>query len=164
MSSQIFCDEKNPLGLEIPNGLDDINAMFGQIDVPKYEEKNIVSFTFPYEMRYAGKPVKTGRCHKRLKETFESVFERIRSEGVQDRANDYGGVYAARPIRGALSHPSTHSWGIAIDLEPATNPLGAVRGTMDAQIVLIFEEFGFFWGGRFKSRKDWMHFQFARNY
>ena len=76
---------------------------------------------------------------------------------------NYGGIYAARSIRGQSSHPSTHSWGIAIDLEPEKYPLGSTSRFPDT-VVKIFQDAGFFYGGDFKARKDPMHFQFCKGY
>jgi len=147
----------------VPSGLDQIISTFGNIDDPRFEQNCIVPFAFPYTMKYVGKIVKTGRCHYMLKETFEAVFEKIKKEGLQYSANDYDGCYAKRSIRGHSSHASTHSWGIAIDLEGQDNPLGS-KGKMDPGVVRIFKDFGFFWGGKFKSRFDPMHFQYVKNY
>ena len=54
---------------------------------------------------------------------------------------------------------SIHSWGCAVDLNAAENPMGA-EGKMDMRIVEIFEKYGWTWGGRWKGKnKDPMHFQ-----
>jgi hypothetical protein len=52
---------------------------------------------------------------------------------------------------------SLHTWGIAIDLDSATNRRGT-RGTMDPQVVQIFKRWGFRWGGDW-SWTDPMHFE-----
>lgn len=63
---------------------------------------------------------------------------------------------------------STHTWGIAVDIEPAGNPMGetwqddGVR--MDPRIIEIFEARGWSWGGRFSGTPDPMHFQWASGY
>lgn len=149
-----------------PNGLDQIIDVFGNIDDSNFEKDNIVSFKFPYTMRYAGQIVKTGRCHKLLKENFEAVFERIKKEGLEYYANDYSGCYAKRSIRGFKSHASTHSWGVSVDLEVADNPLGLSedKAPMNRGVIKIFKDAGFFWGGKFQKRPDPQHFQFAKNY
>jgi D-alanyl-D-alanine carboxypeptidase len=73
----------------------------------------------------------------------------------------YGGGFIFRPVRGATGI-SLHAWGIAWDFDPDHNQLNT-NGRMDRTIVRIFEDHGFFWGGKFQSRKDPMHFQFAIN-
>src|SRR5437868_6818809 len=142
----------------IPNGLDEIIATFGSLDTPDFEKLNIVSLTFPYALSFGGKPVIHERCHKLTVEHFQKAFQGILDAGLQDQVKDYGGIYNQRAIRSQESHPSTHSWGIAIDVEPEAFPLGSDMRFPDG-IVKIFQDAGFFYGGDFKSRKDPMHFQ-----
>lgn len=69
---------------------------------------------------------------------------------------------------------SNHSFGRAIDINPAQNPYtrrdgtnmpkGAVydvrkRGTVTLGIVALFKSYGFSWGGDWEKRKDWQHFE-----
>ena len=100
-------------------------------------------------------------CHKELKDVFSSVFDQIVREGLANKVHTFGGCYAFRPKRSAAQY-STHVWGIAIDLNPETNAMGT-PGDMDPEIVRVFAEHGFEWGGHF-LRKDPMHFQFCRGY
>jgi len=72
--------------------------------------------------------------------------------------HSYDGCYVVRNVRG-MSTPSIHSWGLAIDLNAATNPLGATHGDQAPELVQGFESHGWFWGGNYRNRKDWMHFQ-----
>lgn len=70
-------------------------------------------------------------------------------------------------IRGRTSDPSDlsyHAFGVAIDINPATNPYVAsgapARHDMPAVYVQIFLAHGFTWGGNWSSPKDYMHFEF----
>ena len=148
---------------KVPAGLDQIIKTFGSLDDPKFEQKNIVSITLPYPIRYAGKVVKTTRCHRLAADHFMAAFEEINRNGLTQYANDYSGIYNRRPIRGRASHPSTHSWGIAVDLEAVDFPLDSKKRLPDG-IVAAFQKYGFFYGGDFVSRKDPMHFQLATHY
>lgn len=147
----------------IPNGLDEINDVFGSLDDPDFEKNNIVQVTFPYPLLYAGKAVLHGRCHKLAVDHFVKALTNVQTAGLQDQVKNYGGLYQPRPIRGQSAHPSTHSWGIAGDFEPAEYPLGSLKRFSD-QIVQIFKEAGFMYGGDFKSRKDPMHWQLCLGY
>jgi len=55
---------------------------------------------------------------------------------------------------------SAHAYGIAIDLNAAENPQGAVP-VIDPRVVEIMKRWGFAWGGDFDT-PDGMHFEFAR--
>jgi hypothetical protein len=71
------------------------------------------------------------------------------------------GCFAPRGKRSNPAALSMHSWGIAVDINAATNPM---RNPMQKDIpdtwVAIFEELGWTWGGRFRIA-DPMHFQWA---
>jgi hypothetical protein len=146
-----------------PTGLDEIIETFGSLDTPHFESRYIEPFTLPYPLFYEGHKVTRARCHYLIIENFQRVFEAIKAAGLQDRAQNYSGIYNHRPIRGQTAHPSTHSWGIAIDLEAEKYPLGSTR-RFPVEIVQIFQDAGFFYGGDFRSRKDPMHFQFCKGY
>lgn len=146
-----------------PVGLDEIIATFGSLDTPRFESRYIEPFTLPYPLFYEGVKVTRARCHHLIIENFQQAFEAIKVAGLQDQAQNYSGIYNPRAIRGQTAHPSTHSWGIAIDLEAEKYPLGSTRRFPDG-IVKIFQDAGFFYGGDFQSRKDPMHFQFCKGY
>ena len=147
----------------IPVGLDQIIETFGSLDTPGFESLYIETFAFPYPLLYDGAKVTRGRCHHVAVGNFQKAFRDILTAGLQDQVKNYSGIYNQRAIRGHSSHPSTHSWGIAIDLEAEQYPLGSTKRFPD-QIVKIFEDAGFFYGGDFVSRKDPMHFQLCRAY
>lgn len=146
-----------------PAGLDQIIEVYGSLDDPRFETTNIVSFALPYTLLYAGKPVNKARCHRLIVENVQKMFEDIKAAGYQEQVKNYSGIYAKRAIRGQSSHPSTHSWGIAIDLEAEKYPLGSLK-RFPPEIVQIFRNAGAFYGGDFKSRKDPMHCQWALAY
>ena len=146
-----------------PVGLDEIIATFGSLDLPDFEARYIVTFTLPYPLFYEGTKVTRSRCHYLIVENLQKVFEDIKNAGLQAEVQNYSGIYAKRSIRGFQSHPSTHSWGIAIDLEAEKYPLGSQKRFPD-EVVQIFRNAGFFYGGDFQSRKDPMHFQFCTGY
>ena len=73
-------------------------------------------------------------------------------------ADDWG--YASRPIRGT-STPSNHSWGLAVDLNASSNPMGSELVTdMPAWMVDMWTSCGFRWGGSYHGRKDAMHYEY----
>lgn len=136
--------------------------MFGSLSDPNFEERNIVPFKLPYPLRYAGKPVRTARCHRAIVENFVFAFEQIKASGLEAHARNYSGIYAKRNQRGGLK-PSTHSWGIAIDLEAEKFPLRSNK-RQHPGVIEAFAKAGFFYGGDFVERPDPMHFQFCTGY
>jgi D-alanyl-D-alanine carboxypeptidase len=158
-----------------PNGIAEIKATFG--DIAQYihsdgtlaldwETENIGMAHLPFPLPLSWAPtvsVTKMRCHKLLVPVFETVFGNILAQGLVPKVHSFGGCYQYRPERGSAKL-STHSWGIAVDINPDTNPLGATAGDMDAGIIAVFNAAGFLWGGNYTGRKDWMHFQFATGY
>lgn len=147
---------------DAPIGYKEIVRVFGDCDDPKFEAKNIVIFPLPYPLWYDGNQVLRSRCHKLLVENFTAVFEEIKEQGFTEQVKNYAGIYNKRPIRGRRK-PSTHSFGIAIDIEPSKYPLGSAM-RFPQEIVDIWRKYGFHYGGDFKNRRDPMHFQFAKGY
>jgi hypothetical protein len=137
----------------------------GGID-PKWETERMVKAALPFPVPLSwdtGKSVTSIRCHKLIAPLLEEVFRQIAAQGLKRAVKTYGGGYVYRPKRGAVK-PSTHSWGIAIDLNPNTNAMGTA-GDMDPRLVAVFEGNGFVWGGRWSGRyKDPMHFQYCSGY
>jgi hypothetical protein len=68
----------------------------------------------------------------------------------------YGGCYVPRFIAGTTTL-SNHAFGLAFDLNVPENERGTV-GRIDRQVVQIFEDFGFTWGGTWHYT-DPMHFE-----
>lgn len=158
-----------------PNGLQEIIKTFGNIwdyvadgdrPDPKWEVQFMVSAKMPFAMPLDWAPATTTssiRCHKLIAPLLQAVFADIVAKGLQSAVKTYGGGYNWRMKRGQAK-PSTHSWGIAIDLNARTNAMGT-PGDMDPRLVELFESYGFVWGGRWSGRcKDPMHFQYCSGY
>ncbi|MBL8341078.1 MAG: M15 family metallopeptidase [Rubrivivax sp.] len=158
-----------------PNGLAAILEMFGDpapfvlpdgTVSPKWEIQQIARAKLPFPIPYTGNPavmITKIACHKKLVPLFEAVFADIQAQGLQGSVKTYGGGYVARMKRGQ-SKPSTHTWGIAIDLNDRTNAMGTA-GDIDPKLVALFESYGFVWGGRWGgANKDPMHFQYCSGY
>ena len=136
---------------------------------PKWEAANLVAIKPPYPMFYDGKPVRTMRVHRRIADSLLRILTRIGKEMPADvikrcGLDQFGGVHAFRAKR-AGSSLSTHAFACAIDLAPALNPFRVAYGSrpnmMPMQVVKIFEDEGWVWGGLW-TNGDAMHFQAAR--
>lgn len=149
---------------------------------------NLVRIPVPWQMRtaWSNEVVTQITVHKLVAPAFQAAFRDIysaarllvkkqvgfdKTTAEYDRLTQallnnlglsmFGGTYNVRPVRGG-TQLSMHAFGIAIDIDPKRNPLGATSGAMPMWVVEIFEKHGFLWGGHYQGRKDWMHFQFAK--
>jgi D-alanyl-D-alanine carboxypeptidase len=133
---------------------------------PKWETQFMVSANMPFALPLDWAPAQSTssiRCHELIAPLLQTVFADIVSKGLQGSVKTYGGGYNWRMKRGQTK-PSTHSWGIAIDLNARTNAMGT-PGNMDPALVAVFEGCGFTWGGRWPgANKDPMHFQYCSGY
>jgi len=132
---------------------------------PSWAAANLVKVAPPFQMTYAGKPIQSITFHKRAAGALLLALNEIwtacdhsPTEIKKYNLQEFGGSFAYRLIRG-FSNISNHSFGIAIDISPTGNELGRVKGTMPVFAVAAFKKQGFKWGGDYKGRKDWMHFE-----
>lgn len=131
----------------------------------------LVTINLPYPMRLAW-DLKTSitkmRVHRLVATQVRNIFtdilthyglEQIRALGI----DLFGGCFAFRKMRGGNDY-SRHSWGIAIDLDPARNGLKQTSKTAQfakpqyKPMIDIFYKHGFISLGRAKNY-DWMHFE-----
>ncbi len=158
-----------------PNGLSEILATFGNIyDFigddgnldPRWEIDYLTRAPLPFPIPLSWdrtKQVRTLHCHRRLADVFGASFGAIAKRGLEGKIETFGGCFNFRSKR-TSAKLSAHSWGIAIDLNPETNPQGK-SGAMERAVVEVFQEFGFKWGGDWSGRsKDPMHFQYCVGY
>jgi hypothetical protein len=111
---------------------------------------NIVSASVPILGRV--------RCHRLMVPQLRGALQDVVQAGLSSSLHTYDGCYVPRFIERDPSHAiSLHTWGIAIDLDAATNYRG-ITGTMDPRVVAIFKRWGFRWGGDW-TYTDPMHFE-----
>jgi hypothetical protein len=106
----------------------------------------------------------TVTCHRLMLPQLEGALRELQRAGLAHLVNvrDYhyqGGCYVPRFKRGSSTSLSMHAWGLAVDINVATNPAGAAS-RQDPRLVAIFERWGFRWGGRW-SPPDAHHFELA---
>jgi len=161
--------------LKTPNGFDELLATFGDIRTfikddgtldPQWEQQQLTLARLPFPIPFTVAPhplVTRINCHKKLADVFVQVFTEIQKQGLASKIVSYGGCFNFRTKR-LSAKISTHSWGVAVDLNPETNQQGTA-GNMDSQVVRVFQSFGFKWGGEFSGNsQDPMHFQFCTGY
>jgi len=144
--------------------------------ISKYGEggnyDNFTTINLPYPMRIAWdtKTIVTKmQCHKLAAEPFKKVFTDLLthyglSELQRLGIDLFGGCVNVRKMRGSTTKWSRHSWGIAIDLDPARNglktkkPIAQFSKPEYKPMLDIFARNGFISYGVDKDY-DWMHFE-----
>jgi hypothetical protein len=145
-----------------------IKQRYGQ---PDAAGSYLVTIDLPYPMRIAWDTKVTVtklRCHRLVAKQLQAIFAEILAVygllKIQQLGIDlYGGCFAFRAMRGG-SDWSSHSWGIAIDLDPSRNQLKESHKTARfarpeyKAMIDIFYKHGFVSLGRERDY-DWMHFE-----
>jgi hypothetical protein len=103
----------------------------------------------------------TVTCHRKLIPMVRGALDAVIASGLSSEIKVYSGCWASRTVaRSLTAPPSYHAYGAAIDINAPQNPYGT-RPTMNREVVRIFEEWGFNWGGDFLI-PDGHHFEFWR--
>ena len=123
----------------------------------------------PFTLHYGSQPVRSTLVHKKVAQSLHTALTQVLSHyGLEQiealRINhNYGGLVNKRRMRNG-SKWSTHSWGVAIDLNHLENKLlwtaeRALFAKPEYKALLdIFESNGWYNLGRYKNF-DFMHFQ-----
>jgi len=142
---------------------------------PGWEAANIVAIEPPFRMTYAGTPIKRMRVHRLCATSLARVLCSLKDAARGNQAildywgvSIFGGVVAYRLMRGG-SNLSIHSYGAAIDLDPARNGLGDTtpRFAQFPEVLAAFKKERWTWGADWdgdgstanERRPDGMHWQ-----
>ncbi|MCP4151774.1 MAG: M15 family metallopeptidase, partial [bacterium] len=150
----------------------------------KYQEENIIEIeTVGWDMDFKG--IYTLRVHKKLADVFRSLFKHIQFYNQNCNKKDQYILYGQKGFSYAYSHRRTkngdispHSYGIAIDINPAENCDFEIHKLKAGNrfykkkqfwkippwMVEIFERHDFNWGGKWWGKKkyiDPMHFEYG---
>lgn len=115
-----------------------------------------------YGLRYAGKPVRTVLCHRKVAASLARILANL-SVTHPHVLRQFDGVYNNRRMRGG-SLPSLHARGAAIDIMASTNgnrTAWPVNSTMPLEVMETFAAEGWLSAGAFWGR-DGMHHQASR--
>lgn len=158
----------------LPHGLPAIMATYGAPlqfvnDKAAWEAQTLVTRNLVIPLPYAYGPATITRI--RAHWLVADLFVEFLAKAAERTASDltriaYGGCYCWRAMRGGSGRLSTHTWGIAIDLDPARNALGMAWDSgvgLPAPVVELAEAMGLVWGGRW-TRPDAQHLQVAGGY
>lgn len=162
----------------VPEGLDEIIDYYGNPDKDgdgeydhSFGQKHLKRFDLPFPLRLGwDHSVEVGRVqmHEKVGPAFidglNEMGHYLSGDPQYLRRNDldfWWGAFNFRLKRG-YDNPSTHSWGIAFDINKHLGELGK-EPEMPEWIVDIFEKRGFIWGGHW-NRPDGQHFQACSGY
>lgn len=95
--------------------------------------------------------------HKDFRPLLSKAFGLLESRGLAHEVTSCEGVFSIRNVRGGSSLLSVHSWGCAIDLNAAGNPLGS-SGSWSRAFIQAMQDSGLYCGQLWAGRKDPMHF------
>lgn len=149
------------------------NAFYGDPGQGQIEPQ-MVDVIPPFRMTYTDDDgrvivIKNIRFHRKCADALRAVLAEIWDYCDHDQAkvdasgaSKYFGAYNKRMVRGSTTKWSNHAYAAAIDLNAGQNALGTI-GNMPEFIVDAFVRQGAMWGGWYKSRPDWMHFEFVDN-
>jgi hypothetical protein len=123
------------------------------------KESSMMVWNIPVELQQ-GKIPKKIYCNRQMVQPLTKAFQNLIDRELVDELKTWDGCFCIRSIRGGTDW-SIHSWGLAVDLNAAENPLGA-EPKLSREFVLSFTDAGLSWGGDWTSRVDGMHFQLAQ--
>lgn len=108
-------------------------------------------------------PFKRIYCNRDLLPLLDMTFDVLYLLGLQDELKTFDGCLNVRPIRGTEESPrwSIHSFGLAVDFNASTNPLGGPV-SFSPRFLAAMKACGWTCGASFR-RADGMHFQWADN-
>lgn len=146
----------------------EVEAFYGAVGA------NQVKLALPFPLKLAWDPSKSVNSitlHQKVHDSAKRCFDRIGDsyDAAARKATGielFGGTLNVRKMRGG-DRWSMHSWGIAIDFDPARNSLRSNHANSRlaqpdcATFWRIWEEEGWVSLGRAKDY-DWMHVQAAR--
>ena len=128
---------------------------FGKPDAANFQSRFMVSWKIQQDFPWF--PKKTVFINQEFMAKLKPAFQLLESNSLHTEIKTFDGCFNIRFVRGSKSVFSLHSWGCAMDLNAAINPLGSA-GKWSNDFINIMEISGIFCGQNFIGRKDPMHF------
>ena len=105
--------------------------------------------------------------NKVIAKQFGDLWLAWEQAGLLPLIKTFDGAWAPRFVRGSRSTLSAHSWGTAFDINARWNGLGVTPPFVGKEgsvrkLVPLAEQFGFGWGGYYRTRQDGMHFEASK--
>jgi hypothetical protein len=128
---------------------------YGDPEAEGFAEKWIT----PWDVRKAFPwfPKQIIHIHKHYRPMLDDAFRALEMAALTDEIKSFDGGFDLRCIKGSNIVLSMHSWGCAIDMNAAQNPLGS-EGTWSKAFLKVMADHLIFCGQEWTGRKDPMHF------
>ena len=143
-------------------------ARHGAIIIPEeWRREHLVEIDAPAWLRSylhydngQPKPVRHITVHRLVAPHLEAVFAELERRVLTALIHTWEGCWVARHMRWDPSAPlSSHSWGVACDVNAANNEFGTA-GRQDPRLAEAFGNHGFSWGGAWHT-PDPMHMEYT---
>jgi hypothetical protein len=122
------------------------------------QSKWLVLWDIPCDLEIGQIPKKL-YCNKDIVLPLSQALKNLVQSGYVKEIHSWDGCWNIRESKAGPSL-SLHSWGIAVDINAATNCFGC-KPSFSKGFVQCFTSVGFDWGGNF-TKPDGMHFQLAQ--
>lgn len=143
---------------------------FGEPGDARREGQYMVRWMVPADIQLAFKHVRFSQMgttgfpkviymNRLLQSPLERALRNLIDRGLAKEMQSWDGCYIVRTSRGS-DRWSLHAWGLAIDVNAATNRMHQ-RPTLSAAFVKCFTDEGFNWGGHWRNPVDGMHFELS---
>lgn len=110
--------------------------------------------------------------HSKASAQLQGLWKAWKAQDLIKLILTFDGSFVPRLIRGAplvkdFRKLSNHAFGSAFDINASFNPLGHTPAFISQKgsvrlLVPTANDYGFYWGGHFNTRKDGMHFEIAK--
>ena len=129
--------------------------LYGDPRVPGWGNKWMVLWKIKKDFPWF--PAEKIFIHKDFRTKLKMALSFLEMAELHLEIKTFDGCYNLRKVRGTEAALSLHSWGCAIDLNAARNPLG---GDCDwsHDFISMMEHCGIYCGARWPGRPDPMHF------
>ena len=125
-----------------------------------WAERNIVSCRLAKANGKGGDVVTS--CHRLAKEPLEAAFGELADSGQWRLIDTFDGLWVPRHMTwNSKRGLSSHSWGIAFDINAASNTYNGGTSAANRTLNETFNRHGFAWGGDWNGAKDSMHWELA---
>ncbi|XZF16135.1 M15 family metallopeptidase [Chitinophagaceae bacterium MMS25-I14] len=128
---------------------------YGDPRLPGWQKKWMIRWEIRKDFSWF--PAGSIYVHKDFKVQLGNAFRQLEVNKLHHEIKTFDGAFNIRYVRGSDVVLSVHSWGAAIDMNAAENPLGAA-GKWSAAFLEAMLLNGVFCGQNWIGRKDPMHF------